>query len=595
MAITANIKRGAETYNSLHAGSIDSAVVANSDQTYQPNFRYIYKLRLGHYYDPTTEIITYLQPNPYGYGVFNPKTIYQEHKYASMVPKPLDATPFLFYIAGQHFTDALLMSYDVRVQVLEGWDVGGVFTEDANEIGPAQIDIHVKHGNRGNLKPAIARVDANSIAYTDVTAATFKDKVRHLLPANLATGYTYLVAQSGDQGPLIFDGDDGTYNTVNTSLSTVARYTFYDEDGVELGVIDTDPLGLTAGGLAFVHAYPGNVSNFIGWYTGTAFYSIELIEDEATAVSTKYLVVMEANNCRYDNIRVAWIGENGGLEYFNFPLKNERTYDIDRKQYIKPFGNYGTVGAGISDTDAGLFGPDLRDVRNVVNREANVTTSIAVTSDWLSEAEFNYLKSLLVAEHVYILTNINGEFKTAVIEDRNYLERRERNTKKYNLQLRLRYGQVYEAIDYNLLPPPPVPCTYYTVFTKIGGNSGLTVTEVAGDMVIVSTAATRSQKINVSVVDTLGGTPNPGTNYYVRVQLSSAMPASNADGQVRLGDAGAAITYFDGATLDFLASGIWGTHLTTGSNYVYVKLPNFLSGATWTGTITITIGTNSCP
>jgi len=596
MAITADYKRGANTYASLHAGSIDNAIVAESNQINQPNFRYIYYLRLSHYYDAPTYITLYIQPNPNGYGILNPRTIYQEQKYITAIPKPTEATPFTFYLGGQHFTDALIMSYDARVTVLEGWDVAGVFTEDPDGNSGVTLDIHVKHGNRGNLKAAIARVDGNSPAFTDVTVNTYKDKVRHVLPANLATGYTYLTAVSGDQGPLTFDGDDGTYNTIDTSTDTVVKYTFYDEDGVELGVITTDPLTLTPGGVSFVHAYPGNVSNFIGWYPGTAFYSFELIEGEATARSAKYLVVLEQGNCRYDRVRLAWIGENGGLEYFNFPLKNERTYEVDRKQYIKPFGNYGTIGQSISETEAGLFGPDLRDVRNHVNREANISTYLEVTSDWLTEGEFNYLKSLLIAEHIFILTNVNGEFKTAVIEDKSYLERRERNTKKYNLRLKLKYGQLYEAIDYSLLPPPPVPCSYYTVFTSLGGSTGLVVTEVAGDMVITCTAATRSRYIKVSVVDTLGSTPNPGTEYYVRVQLSSTMPASNANGQVRLGDAGTgAITYYDGATLDFLASGIWGEHLTTGSNYLYIKLPNYLSGAAWTGTITITIGTNSCP
>lgn len=590
MAITANIKRGASTYDILHAGSIDSVVVATSDQYEQPNFRYVVKVIMEHYYDDDTEVVFYVQPNPYGKGIFNLRQLFVEHKNIVLVPNPTHAHPFIFYM------DAVLDKYmifrcDVRID--EGWEVSGVFTINPDGNGGAKFDFNIVHGLRNNLTPAITRVDANSVAYSDVLPNTFYDRVKHRLPGNLSSGYTYLVAHEDDQGCLVFDGDDGTYNAPNGGDVFLAQYDFYDVYGDYLGTKYTDAITPEKNKQFYAPAYPSNVANFCGWFEGTAFYSIKLMDEGLiNQLSVAYLVVLEENNCRYDNVRVAWIGENGGLEYFNFPLKNERTYSMDRKQYMKPYGNYGTVGAGISETDAGDFGPDLRDVRNIVNREATVNTVLDISSDWLTETEFNYLKGLLIAEHVYILTNINGEFKTVVIDDKNYLERRERNTKKYNLKLQLRYGQIYQAIDYQLLPTPPVPCTYYNMFIKMGGSSTLTVAAVGDDMVITANAATRSRYITVSVGSTLGS-PVPGTFYYVRVQLSSPMPTSNYLGILQLGDGTGQVVNYNGLTTDFLASGIWGGPTTT--SYIYLKLPNFLGGATWSGTITISIGTNTCP
>jgi len=473
MAITVNIKRGSNTYNSLHAGSIDSVIVATSDNYSEPNFRYVVYVRLDDpIYGNNTELTFFVQPNPQGRGVFNLRQLFMEHKSVVNVPAPSTAYPFIFYPETE--INDRLTCFTTRIDVYEGWDVGNIFTEDPDSNGGESFKFRVNHGLRNNLLPAIARVDSNSTAFTDVLPNTFYDRVKHLLPPNLRGGYTYLVANEDDQGVIVFDADEGgLYNTANDSNIFLVTYDFYDEDGTLLGTKYSDDITPGAGTLVYAQGYPSNVSTFIGWYTGTAFYTIRLqVQGLMYDLSTTYLMVIEPNNCRYDKVRLAWIGENGGFEYFNFPLKNERTYSTDRKQYIKPYGNYGTIGLGISETDAGDFGPDLRDVRNLVNREATINTVLDITSDWLTETEFNYLKSLLIAEHIYILTNVNGEFKTVVIDDKNYLERRERSTKKYNLKLQLRYGQIYQAIDYQLLPPPPVPCAelpgiYHQGATKI--------------------------------------------------------------------------------------------------------------------------------
>ena len=595
MAITANLKRGSNTYKSLHAGSIDSVIVATSDNYTEPNFRYVINVTLNGSYGEDTDVLFYVQPNPHGRGVFNLRQLFMEHKFVVNVPNAGTANPFLFY-PNEEITFNLFTSFTARVNIYEGWDVNNIFTIDPDANSGVEFKLRILHGLRNNLVPAIARVDANSTAFTDVLPNTFYERVRHLLPPNLNGGYTYLVANEDDQGVIVFDNDGGFYNTANDVNNYVVTYDFYDNEGTLLATKYSAEITPGDGDLLYAQGYPANVANFIGWETGTAFYSIRLqVSGLMYDLSTTYLVVLEPNNCRYDKVRIAWIGENGGFEYFNFPLKNERTYSTDRKQYIKPFGNYGTVGLGISETDAGDFGPDLRDVRNIVNREATVNTVLDITSDWLTEPEFNYLKSLLIAEHIYILTNNNGEFKTVVIDDKNYLERRERSTKKYNLKLQLRYGQIYQAIDYRLLPPPPVPCRYFDQFIRMGGNTTLVHSSEDNNLIITGLAATRSRWIQIGVSSSTLGTPIPGESYYIRVQISEPMPVSNYNGVIQLGNGSGTNTFFSGVdSQDFLASGIWGAHPTSSGNYIYLRLPNFLGGATFSGTITITIGTATC-
>ena len=97
MAITINIKKGSNTYNSLHAGSIDSVIVATSDNYSEPNFRYVIYVRLDSFYGNASELTFYVQPNPQGRGVFNLRQLFMEHKFVVNVPNPRPAYPFIFY------------------------------------------------------------------------------------------------------------------------------------------------------------------------------------------------------------------------------------------------------------------------------------------------------------------------------------------------------------------------------------------------------------------------------------------------------------------------------------------------------------------
>lgn len=606
MAITANIKRGANTYDILHAGSIDSVIVATSDKYTEPNFRYIVRVIMEHFYDDDTEVIFYVQPNPYGKGIFNLRQLFMEHKNIVLVPDPTNANPFIFY------RDAEInqyMNFRCDVGIDEGWEVGGVFAENPDGIVGAKFDLNIVHGLRNNLTPAITRVDANSVAYSDVLPNTFYDRVRHRLPANLSSGYTYLVAHENDQGCLVFDGDDGSYNTPNGGDVFLAQYDFYDVSGNYLGSKYSNAVTPLKNQQFYAPAYPSNVAYFCGWFAGTAFYSIKLMDEGLNnQLSLAYLVVIEESNCRYDNVRVAWIGENGGLEYFNFPLKNERTYSMDRKQYIKPYGNYGTVGAGISETDAGDFGPDLRDVRNIVNREATVNTVLDISSDWLTESEFNYLKGLLIAEHVYILTNINGEFKTVVIDDKNYLERRERNTKKYNLKLQLRYGQIYQAIDYQLLPPPPVPCELLPAIHHQGASKILDISPTVGEFPIIYQGVDWGTNgggnyvprfANISLLPNEAGGLITGQTYKVEITLSQTIPGTIGFtfGRLITSYSSAPVTIIDGSittTQTFYL--VWNPNNQSGGTGIFGCLfkGGLPQGSGYNGTITINVFSGDC-
>ena len=75
--------------------------------------------------------------------------------------------------------------------------------------------------------------------------------------------------------------------------------------------------------------------------------------------------------------------------------------------------------------------------------------TLTIQSDWLQESEFLFLRSLFASNQVEMIdtTGITsgtlGNRTPVSIVDTSYLERRERNGKKYNLTIKIKYSQDY--------------------------------------------------------------------------------------------------------------------------------------------------------
>jgi hypothetical protein len=190
-----------------------------------------------------------------------------------------------------------------------------------------------------------------------------------------------------------------------------------------------------------------------------------------------------------------------------------------------------------------------------------------------------------------------------VVEDTNYLMRRERNSRKYNQSLRLQLANEYDTInitasDYPI--PGPDPCEYLTTFAKSGGNSQLNVGANFGDACnIIVTNATRGRWIQVSVSEG-GESPIAGQTYYVQIDYTTTIPfGQGATGYIDLGNVatgGGTRTYFsmNSAGTPIIASGVWGTG-NAGANYFFLHLPQWLGGGSFSGNIYVTVGFGNCP
>jgi hypothetical protein len=123
------------------------------------------------------------------------------------------------------------------------------------------------------------------------------------------------------------------------------------------------------------------------------------------------------------------VSSRGGWDYFNFIKKNEWNNQIERKQYRRVLYRNSTE----------IFRPADR---QLYDRENIVTRNMTITSDWLQEGEYVFLKNLLFSNQVQMI-NIDGTQTPVSITDTAFSEKKERSGKKYNITLTITLSQDY--------------------------------------------------------------------------------------------------------------------------------------------------------
>ena len=117
------------------------------------------------------------------------------------------------------------------------------------------------------------------------------------------------------------------------------------------------------------------------------------------------------------------------FRYFNFTKRKEVNYNLERKQYQKVIGNY----------DESYFKFQTYD-RGITDRQVLATKGLLINSDWLSVGEFEFLKSLVISNDVFIV-NDDGSQTPVIVTDSNYIVKDERYSKLFNLTLNLKFSQ----------------------------------------------------------------------------------------------------------------------------------------------------------
>lgn len=408
-------------------------VVATSDNVALDGFKYFIDVEVVIRYNDSSSIIKeyifYVSPNPAGALVFD------------VAPILIELLPDNSTFANNSvhgFTDDTNQRFPCNVIeqcgviIREAYNLGGVLTVDyvaasgdatfANLI-PAKLQI--EDGYRPDPELSFGMVDTSSRFLTDRKKGTYKFTLEPLI--NLDPDAIIIPVREKDYG--IF--------TTTDKPNYISEF-----DKLEVSICD-DTNSISTHSFSrtnittFSHAavYPANLNNSAMALTikPQDYPNWKFIKVGTNGKSANYYLInidhYEINQeCKHDNVRIAWVGSRGGWEYFNFNKKNEESVQVERKRYEKVVGSYDTAAFNFLPTDAGL-----KELKPVVQR------FITVNSDWIQEGEFEYLKGLIVSDTVHMVLD-SGTHIPMLVEQNDYTAARERNGKLKNLTLKLRYA-----------------------------------------------------------------------------------------------------------------------------------------------------------
>jgi len=377
----------------------------------------------------------YLQPSPDGHIYFDLNPLVNLHNYeGSAIHNTTAAT----------YTETLGNGWNVYELVFtEWWIIDGVLTENEGITETAQTAVFNAYyqptdGFRpnvfgsSNFNIRFSLNSANAYAMSDRKTNTHIWPLAESMGITLTAGQVFIPTYDSDIGLLMVPGID-TY----LAPTTADRYrvTLVSATGSTSSVdvlFAGDPLeGIPCGPQnlknSLVPSMPDPTAS-VGW----RYYIIQCFAGASTQASVRYYFYNAEyygqSDCRYDKIRVAWVNSRGGWDYFNFIKKSEITDNFERKQFKRVLFN-GT---------SSIFTPYDR---QLYDRQNIVTQTLTVTSDWLQENEYIYLRSLLASNQVQIVST--SEMRPVSVTETSFLERRERNGKLYNVTLKLSYSQDY--------------------------------------------------------------------------------------------------------------------------------------------------------
>ena len=208
---------------------------------------------------------------------------------------------------------------------------------------------------------------------------------------------------------------------------------------------------ITLGNRAFAHlgCYPMNLNDSSNpsvakpsVYPNWEWYSLKFVNLGGLDKSRTYVFYNADKfgqcDCKFDKIRLGWVGMRGGWDYFTFIKRNEWTNTLQRKQYTRI----------IEDGTSQIFDPSQR---QYINRNVGVERTLLLTTDWIEENEFIYLRNLFAAKQIVMLVEPSvypvtySPAKPVVVpvtlEENNFVEQRGRNGKLVNVSLKVKVAQ----------------------------------------------------------------------------------------------------------------------------------------------------------
>lgn len=331
------------------------------------------------------------------------------------------------------------------VVLTEYWLIGGVLTPNtADAVSREIIVINATYQMSDGYKPnpnAIVpqptryacSTFAKGYAISDYKINTHVWHARYSVMSTVYNDACYIPVRNADYGLLY-----ATFNSVQLTNNAADKYkiVLYRSSGPSYSWTSDSMGNLYMVGIG---CYPANLNDNDGYpykpqdYPDWAYYVVTLVTSGGANCSNPYVFynadTYGQTDCKYDVVRLAWVGSRGGFNYFNFIKKSERSFTIDRKQYKTTRWRSAEPFYVSSD-------------RVLIDRNNAVTQQLTITTDWLQEGEYEYLRGIFTSNQLHIV-NSDGTMTPVSVTDTSYVQRQIRDGKMYNLQVKLTYSQDY--------------------------------------------------------------------------------------------------------------------------------------------------------
>jgi len=212
---------------------------------------------------------------------------------------------------------------------------------------------------------------------------------------------------SYDLANLIVNGGGPRANGTQVWSNVAANQTA----GTQLLTVGIGPQNLSDDGNTFGSSWSYYIVNAYGQQ------SAGVLNPSGSYATIRYN--KQGARCGYDGVRFAWKNEFGVWDYFTFTLADGENTSIERQEYTQTFVDYSTPTPTVS------YNKERRGAKQFFNKLTNNRTA---NSDWLTQAEADWLKELFFSTTVF--QQDGTDFFPIVITSATLTEKKNPRTQK---------------------------------------------------------------------------------------------------------------------------------------------------------------------
>lgn len=168
----------------------------------------------------------------------------------------------------------------------------------------------------------------------------------------------------------------------------------------------------------------GNVNGITGSWD---YYTVKLYTQDSSSPGTfnpngvwdSFTITRQTGNCDYPGARFAWINNYGVWDYFNFVLQEDKNTVVERGLYRQNFVDYSTTSNAVTYD---------RERRGNNAYYTNINANFTANSDWLTQAQADWLEGLFYSPNVYIQSG--SVWLPVVITDTQFTSKTNPRTQK---------------------------------------------------------------------------------------------------------------------------------------------------------------------